>query len=111
MFRRGQGELHGATLLVYSARSVYILMVYPRAEVTEVAKLFRSNRSQAVRIPKEFEFPPEVTDVEFVRSAGALILVPKVKSWKEFYERFPPSEFEFPEIEDLPQQERNFDWP
>jgi antitoxin VapB len=86
-------------------------MVYPRAEVTEVAKLFRSNRSQAVRIPKEFEFPPEVTDVEFVRSAGALILVPKVKSWKEFYERFPPSEFEFPEIEDLPQQERNFDWP
>ena len=76
-----------------------------------MAKLFRSNRSQAVRIPKEFEFPANVTDVGFERQGDKLVLVPKIMSWDEFYQRFPPGDFEFPDIEDLPQQERKFDWP
>lgn len=74
-----------------------------------MAKLFRSNRSQAVRIPKEYEFPAGVTDVDFVREGNALKLVPKVTTWKEFFERGPRLSEDFPDrIEDLPPQERDF---
>jgi virulence-associated protein VagC len=51
-----------------------------------MAKLFRSNRRQAVRLPKAAEFPPSVKEVEVVVQGNARLLVPKVKPWKEFYE-------------------------
>lgn len=51
-----------------------------------MAKLFRSNRSQAVRIPKAAEFPPEVTDVEVIVEGDRRVLVPKRKlTWDEYF--------------------------
>jgi antitoxin VapB len=54
--------------------------------MASVAKLFRNGRSQAVRLPREFRF--EGTEV-FVRrdpETGDVILSPRRKSIKEFFE-------------------------
>lgn len=46
------------------------------------AKLFQNGRSQAVRLPKDFQFSG--TDV-FIKKVGeAVILVPHDKSWEVF---------------------------
>ncbi|UTC74827.1 antitoxin [Treponema sp. OMZ 792] len=50
----------------------------------ETAKLFRNGRSQAVRLPKEYNFSG--TEV-FIRRAGeSVILFPKNKEWETFLE-------------------------
>lgn len=51
------------------------------------AKLFMTNRSQAVRLPKEFAFPPEVTEVEIIRQGSGILLVPKGKGWDDYFDR------------------------
>ena len=47
------------------------------------AALFINGRSQAVRIPKEFEFSG-VAEVEISREGDALILRPARKTWTSF---------------------------
>ncbi|MDO8359589.1 MAG: type II toxin-antitoxin system VapB family antitoxin [Devosia sp.] len=81
---------------------VYPIGIYKEAKI---ANVFRSNRSQAVRLPKAAEFPPEVTEVEVIVEGDRRVLVPKKKpgSWKEYFERGPFLSDDFPdEIEDLP---------
>jgi len=53
---------------------------------TGIAKLFRNGRSQAVRLPREFRF--EGTEVSVRRDAksGDVVLSPRRKSLKEFFE-------------------------
>jgi antitoxin VapB len=46
------------------------------------AKLFINGRSQAVRLPKEFQFSG--TDVLIQKVGDAVILVPHDKSWEVF---------------------------
>jgi antitoxin VapB len=70
------------------------------------AKVFMNNRSQAVRLPKEFQFStPEV----FIRRQGEeVVLSPRPKDWSGLLEG-PFASEEFMEgIEDLPVQERSF---
>ncbi|MCZ7558910.1 MAG: antitoxin [Burkholderiaceae bacterium] len=43
--------------------------------MTDIAKVFRSGNSQAVRLPKEFRF--DVDEVEVSREGDALILRPR----------------------------------
>jgi antitoxin VapB len=46
--------------------------------MTAVAtKLFLSNRTQAVRLPKDVAFPDDVSEVEIIVSGNARIIVPK----------------------------------
>ena len=40
-------------------------------------KLFRSNRSQAVRLPKEVAFPESVKDVTILREGARRVIVPE----------------------------------
>ncbi|RUO35443.1 type II toxin-antitoxin system VapB family antitoxin [Aliidiomarina sanyensis] len=47
------------------------------------AALFTNGRSQAVRIPKEFEFEG-VSEVEITREGDALVLRPARKTWTSF---------------------------
>ncbi|MDP4530070.1 type II toxin-antitoxin system VapB family antitoxin [Alkalimonas delamerensis] len=49
----------------------------------KTASLFINGRSQAVRIPKEFEFEG-VAEVEISREGDALILRPARKTWTSF---------------------------
>ena len=70
------------------------------------AKVFMNNRSQAVRLPKEFQFKtPEV----FIRKEGEdVILSPRPKDWSEYLESSPGASEDFMQgVEDLPVQERN----
>jgi antitoxin VapB len=71
------------------------------------AKIFMNNRSQAVRLPKEFQFStPEV----FIRRQGdEVILSPRPKDWSEYLAAGAVATDDFMEgVEDLPQQERDF---
>lgn len=69
------------------------------------AKVFLTNRSQAVRLPKEFQFD---TDEVFIHREGEkIILSPRPSSWNEYLAEgtVAPSDF-MVDIEDLPVQER-----
>ncbi|AOP36396.1 hypothetical protein A0128_20490 [Leptospira tipperaryensis] len=50
----------------------------------QTAKLFINGRSQAVRLPKEFQFTGD--DVLIQKVGEAVILVPKNKAWNVFLE-------------------------
>ncbi len=49
-------------------------------------KLFQSNRSQAVRLPKAVEFPPDVRDVVIRRVGRTRVIAPANASWDDFFD-------------------------
>ena len=69
------------------------------------AKVFVTNRSQAVRLPKDFQFE---TDEVFIRKVGEeVILSPRPADWSEYLRSGPVASEDFMEgVEDLPVQER-----
>ena len=71
----------------------------------KTAKVFMNNRSQAVRLPKEFRF--STTEV-FIRKEGdEVILSPRPNDWGSYLEEGPTASHDFMEgVEDLPVQDR-----
>jgi antitoxin VapB len=69
------------------------------------AKIFMNNRSQAVRLPKEFQFN---TQEVFIRKDGSdVVLSPRPLDWSFYLAEGPVASKSFMEgIEDLPVQER-----
>jgi len=69
------------------------------------AKVFMNNRSQAVRLPKEFQFA--VAEV-FIRKQGEdVILSTRARDWSAYLASDAVASPEFMEgVEDLPVQER-----
>ena len=69
------------------------------------AKVFMTNRSQAVRLPKDYQFS---TDEVFIRREGDdVVLSPKPHDWRECFASAPRASDAFMvEVEDLPVQER-----
>ncbi len=65
-----------------------------------IAKVFRTGRSQAVRIPKEFRFACDELYIE--REGERVILTPKPRSWKEYFARTALLPADYPEK--LPDQ-------
>jgi len=53
---------------------------------TGIAKLFKNGRSQAVRLPREFRFEGTEVSVRRDSRSGDVILSPRRKSLKEFFE-------------------------
>lgn len=49
-------------------------------------KLFKSNRSQAVRLPKEIAFPESVTTVEITAIGNRRVITPAGQSWDEWFD-------------------------
>ena len=45
--------------------------------------IFRNNRNQAIRLPKDFEFPG-VTELEIDRKGDTIVLRPVRPSWMSF---------------------------
>ncbi|MGC2059162.1 MAG: type II toxin-antitoxin system VapB family antitoxin [Candidatus Sulfotelmatobacter sp.] len=64
-----------------------------------------NNRSQAVRLPKDFQFK---TDEVFIRKEGEdLVLSPRPSDWSSYLADAPVASSSFMEnVEDLPVQER-----
>ena len=48
-------------------------------------KLFKSNRSQAVRLPKEIAFPESVKEVEITAIGSMRIILPAGQSWDDWF--------------------------
>lgn len=71
------------------------------------AKVFFTNRSQAVRLPKEFQFAAD--EVYIYRKGEKVILSPRPSSWDDYFSHgaVAPDDF-MARIEDLPLQERGF---
>lgn len=69
------------------------------------AKIFMNNRSQAVRLPKEFQF--DVQEV-FIRKEGSdVVLSPRPLDWSAYLATAPAASSSFMDgIEKLPVQER-----
>jgi antitoxin VapB len=69
------------------------------------AKIFMNNRSQAIRLPKEFQF---TTSEVFIRKQGdEVILSSRPKDWSAYLASGPVASSGFmADVEDLPVQER-----
>ena len=69
------------------------------------AKIFMNNRSQAVRLPKDFQFN---TEEVFIRKEGAdVVLSPHPADWSSYLAEAPTASDAFmQDVEDLPVQER-----
>lgn len=76
---------------------------------TYKAKLFMNNRSQAVRLPKEFRFKGKEV---YIRKVGdEVILSPRPKDFHTFLREGPFADDDFmKDVEKLPVQERDFDF-
>lgn len=49
-------------------------------------KVFKSNRSQAVRLPKEVALPESVKDVEIIKIGNKRIISPVGQSWDDWFD-------------------------
>lgn len=49
-------------------------------------RLFQSNRSQAVRLPKDVAFPAGVKDVTVLRYGARRVIVPSNAVWEDFFD-------------------------
>ena len=73
----------------------------------KTAKIFMTNRSQAVRLPKEFQF--DTKEVYIRKEGNEVILSPRPTDWGTYFEDGPVASPEFMQnVEDLPLQERAF---
>lgn len=74
----------------------------------KTAKIFKSGNSQALRLPKEFQF--HTKEVEIFKRGNDVILREKPKNLKHAFELLTsmPKDFYNFEREDLPPQEREF---
>jgi antitoxin VapB len=60
----------------------------------EIAKVFKTGRSQAVRIPKRFRFATDEVLIE--REGEKVILTPRPRSWKDYFATAPRLPADFP---------------
>jgi antitoxin VapB len=69
------------------------------------AKIFMNNRSQAVRLPKDFQFN---TQEVFIRKKGSdVVLSPRPSDWSSYLAEGPVASASFMDgVEDLPPEER-----
>lgn len=53
------------------------------------SKVFKTNRSQAVRIPKTMAFPDSVEEVEITKVGNSRVITPVGKRWSDYFEHGP----------------------
>ena len=71
----------------------------------KTARVFKSGNSQAVRLPKEFQF--DAKEVAIFKKDGDIVLRPLSKTWKDYLERGRRFTEDFPDrIDDQPPEER-----
>jgi antitoxin VapB len=73
--------------------------------MARTAKIFLNNRSQAVRLPKEFQF--DTREVYIRKEGDEVILSPRPVDWSAYLAEVPAASAGFMnDVEDLPVQER-----
>lgn len=56
-------------------------------------RLFISNKSQAVRIPKKLAFDSDVKEVSITQQGNSLLITPVTQHWDDFFSRPPCPDF------------------
>jgi antitoxin VapB len=65
---------------------VNIILFSGGIEMTHVqTKVFKSNQSQAVRLPKAVAFPEMIKDVEIMAIGNKRIITPADQSWDDWF--------------------------
>jgi antitoxin VapB len=84
---------------------MYMPIAREGGQMQRKAKLFMNNRSQAVRLPKDFQFKEQEV---FIRKEGSdVVLSPRPTDWSSYLSEAPVASASFMEnVEDLPVQER-----
>jgi len=72
----------------------------------ETVKVFKSNKSQAVRLPKPVALPESVTEVDIVTLGRARLIVPHGEAWDSWFDGPPLSSDFMVSREQPPTQER-----
>ena len=75
----------------------------------QTAKIFKNGNSQAVRIPKQFQF--DVDEVEILRRGSEIILRKKKENLKQAFEllsSLPENFYENGRKDDLPEERESF---
>ncbi|NIA10663.1 MAG: AbrB/MazE/SpoVT family DNA-binding domain-containing protein [Nitrospiraceae bacterium] len=49
-------------------------------------KIFKSNRSQAVRLPKAIAFPESIKEIEITAIGNKRVIVPAGQSWDDWFD-------------------------
>lgn len=57
--------------------------------MTKHSSIFKSNRSQAVRIPKDMAFPDDVKRVVVRKVGKSVVLTPEDAIWDDFFAMLP----------------------
>ena len=60
-------------------------MVYPE-KIMEQASVFKSNKSQAVRLPKPVALPEDVKKVDIVALGRARLIAPAGEAWDSWFD-------------------------
>ena len=69
------------------------------------ARVFMTNRSQAVRLPKDYQF--STGEVHLRKEGEDVILSPRPRDWGSYLDEAPVASESFMDgVEDLPVQER-----
>ena len=69
------------------------------------SKLFKSNRSQAVRLPKALAFPDDVAEVEITKVGNSRMISPVGSRWSDLFDRGPMVSEDFMNERDQPDFE------
>jgi len=64
------------------------------------ATLFKTNRTQAVRLPKGLAFPAEVRQVEVLKIGASRVLTPVGRRWDDFFRDGPKASADFGRVRD-----------
>src|SRR5712692_9942735 len=84
------------------SRVIYTYGIYQMMK-RETAKVFKTGRSQAVRIPKRFRFA--TNEVFIAREGETIVLTPRAHSWKEYFASAPRLPADFPKrLRDRPAE-------
>ncbi len=70
--------------------------------------VFKTNKTQAVRVPKALAFPDSVKKVNITQQGESLVITPIKKTWEEFMNG-PRLDDDFERLTQPPPQERE-DW-
>ena len=53
--------------------------------MTTTTSIFKSNRTQAVRLPKDVAFPEGVTEVEIIKIGNSRVISPAGHRWDAYF--------------------------
>lgn len=72
--------------------------------------VFKTNRSQAVRLPKAVAFPADVHEVEIIKIGVGRLVVPVGRRWDDLFENGPRASPDFMNERIQPPPERREDF-